>query len=331
MMNDDTPKKFDRTVAIFIQLQSKRVVKAQELANRFNVSLRTIYRDIRTLEASGVPIFGEAGTGYSLMEGYRLPPIMFTQEEATSFVAAEKLMQHYVDKGVLDHFSSAIYKIKSVLKSVEKDWVSDLEPQILIHSRNRNLHNEVPNALSSLFVSVSKKRMINMLYQTMEGSRPEMRIVEPLGVFHENKFWYIIAYCHLRNDYRQFRTDRIKSLEILDRPFTLSHPSIGEFLAKREAGDRTKVVLRMNQRLARYLVWQRDNYGFVSEEKVEPDEVRLTFMSKHVNDDFARWYMMFADLADIEEPVSLRERILELAKSAMDRLPSSMRDQTERA
>ncbi|WP_270090594.1 helix-turn-helix transcriptional regulator [Sphingobacterium sp. SYP-B4668] len=319
MMNDDTPKKFDRTVAIFIQLQSKRVVRAQELAERFNVSLRTIYRDIRTLEASGVPIYGEAGTGYSLMEGYRLPPVMFTQEEATSFVAAEKLMQHYVDKGVLDHFSSAIYKIKAVLKSVEKDWVSELEPQILIPSSNRNLNNAVPNALSSLFISISKRRIINLLYQTIEGNRPEMRAIEPVGVFHENRFWYIIAYCHLRKDYRQFRTDRIKGLDILDSPFTLSHPPIAEFLEKRENVDRTKVVLRMNQRIARYLVWQRDNYGFVSEEKIEPDEIRLTFMCKHVNDEFARWFMMFADLAEIEEPDFLRERILELAQKSMEK------------
>ena len=95
IMSLDTVKRFDRIVAILIQLQSKRIVKAQELADRFEVSLRTIYRDIRTLEASGVPIISEAGVGYSIMEGYRLPPVMFTREEVGSFVAAEKLMQKF--------------------------------------------------------------------------------------------------------------------------------------------------------------------------------------------------------------------------------------------
>jgi biotin operon repressor len=85
---DETPKRFDRIVAILIQLQSKKIVKAQELADRFEVSLRTIYRDIRTLEASGVPIYSEAAVGYALMEGYRLPPVMFTREEVSSFIAA---------------------------------------------------------------------------------------------------------------------------------------------------------------------------------------------------------------------------------------------------
>src|SRR5690606_10008011 len=77
IMGNNTVNRFDRIVAILVQLQSKRIVKAQELADRFEVSLRTIYRDIRTLEASGVPIISEAGIGYSIMEGYRLPPVMF--------------------------------------------------------------------------------------------------------------------------------------------------------------------------------------------------------------------------------------------------------------
>jgi len=89
-MHDETPKRFDRIVAILIQLQSKKIVRAQDLATRFEVSLRTIYRDIRTLEASGVPIYSEAGLGYSLLEGYRLPPVMFTREEAESFIDRRK-------------------------------------------------------------------------------------------------------------------------------------------------------------------------------------------------------------------------------------------------
>lgn len=90
--------RFDRTLAILILLQSKKLVKASQLSDRFGVSLRTIYRDIRSLEAAGVPILGEAGVGYSIMEGYRLPPVMFTREEAGSFVAAEMLMRKFTER-----------------------------------------------------------------------------------------------------------------------------------------------------------------------------------------------------------------------------------------
>ncbi len=82
---------------MLIQLQSKRVVKAQEMADRFGISLRTVYRDVKTLEEAGIPVIGEAGIGYSIMEGYRLPPVMFTQEEATALLTAEKLVEKLTD------------------------------------------------------------------------------------------------------------------------------------------------------------------------------------------------------------------------------------------
>ena len=139
LMSADTVKRFDRIVAILIQLQSKRIIKAQDLADRFQVSLRTIYRDIRTLEASGVPIVSEAGVGYSIMEGYRLPPVMFTREEAGSFVAAEKLMQKFTDKTLGAHHESAMFKVKSVLRGQQKDWISALESTVTINPGSRSL------------------------------------------------------------------------------------------------------------------------------------------------------------------------------------------------
>src|SRR3982751_2466850 len=106
-MSNEVKNRFDRIVAILTQLQSSRVMKAQDLAERFQVSLRTIYRDIRSLEEAGVPVSGEAGVGYTLMEGYRLPPVMFTQEEAASFVAADKLMQKFTDNKVAASYGAA--------------------------------------------------------------------------------------------------------------------------------------------------------------------------------------------------------------------------------
>src|SRR5690554_7087819 len=125
--HESSINRFDRIIAIFIQLQSKRLVKAQELADRFQVSLRTIYRDIRSLEASGIPIVGEAGNGYSLMEGYRLPPIVFTKEEAASFIAAEKLMQQFTDKGLVSSHESAMQKVGCVLVGRERVWIGARE------------------------------------------------------------------------------------------------------------------------------------------------------------------------------------------------------------
>src|SRR3982750_4566070 len=113
--------RIDRLAAILLQLQSRRVVKARELAEKFSLSLRTVYRDVKALEEAGVPIIGEAGTGYSLMEGYKLPPVMFNQEEATALLTASKLVQSKTDAGIFKHYASALDKIKAVLRHSEKD------------------------------------------------------------------------------------------------------------------------------------------------------------------------------------------------------------------
>src|ERR1700734_2112996 len=122
--------RIDRLTAILIQLQSKRVVKAQDIAERFAISLRTVYRDIRTLEEGGIPIIGEAGVGYSIMDGYRLPPIMFTKEEATAFLTAEKLIEKLTDTSTEESYKSAMYKVKAVLRATEKDFLETIDEHI---------------------------------------------------------------------------------------------------------------------------------------------------------------------------------------------------------
>src|ERR1700743_1246587 len=119
--------RIDRISAILIQLQSRRVVKAADIAERFNISLRTVHRDVKTLEEAGIPIIGEAGVGYSIMDGYRLPPVMFTKEEATAFLTADKVMDQLTDASTTGHHKSAMYKIRAILKSTEKNLLEDMD------------------------------------------------------------------------------------------------------------------------------------------------------------------------------------------------------------
>src|SRR4051794_36196238 len=108
--------RIDRLAAIVIQLQSKRLVKAQDIADKFSISLRTVYRDINALEEAGVPIIGEAGIGYRLMEGYKLPPVMFDRNETSALLTAAKLMQSMSDEDSSRHYIAALDKIKAVLR-----------------------------------------------------------------------------------------------------------------------------------------------------------------------------------------------------------------------
>lgn len=318
-MSLDSPKRFDRIVAILIQLQSKKIVKAQELADRFEVSLRTIYRDIRTLEASGVPIYSEAGVGYSIMDGYRLPPVMFTREEASSFVAAEKLMQKFTDKGLGAYFESAMFKLKSVLRGSEKDWVTSIASQILITPGEELFNKNAPNALEILFESIAIKKQVKMIYMAQDTTVVTKRMIEPVGLFHENNHWYMMAYCHLRKDYRQFRTDRIECIERTDLSFTREHDSLNSFLQIHTDKSAAKIRILVDKSIVKYIKSGRKYYGFVSE-KEKGKNVEMTFMSHNPEDVFARWYMMFGDYAQILEPESLKDSVRKLMKSITEKL-----------
>ena len=320
-MSTDTPKRFDRIVAILIQLQSKRIVKAQELADRFQVSLRTIYRDIRTLEASGVPIVSEAGIGYSIVEGYRLPPVMFTREEAGSFVAAEKLMQKFTDKSLGAYYESAMYKVKSVLRGRDQDWVTALESQVLVNPAQRLFNEDIPDALEILFESIAEKKQVFLQYQSMQAKTLSERKIEPVGLFHENNYWYVLGYCHVRSDYRQFRTDRMVAIRRTDQRFTREHGTLDDHRKKEDEVPKTKVRIAVDKTVAQYIRsgWV---YGdFVSEE-VKGDRLELTFLVSDIEHGFPRWYLMFGDHATILEPDRLKERVKQLLKETEKRLES---------
>uniref|UniRef100_F4C1K8 Helix-turn-helix, type 11 domain-containing protein n=1 Tax=Sphingobacterium sp. (strain 21) TaxID=743722 RepID=F4C1K8_SPHS2 len=306
-MDSENFKRFDRLVAIFIQLQSKRVVKAQELADRFQVSLRTIYRDIKALEISGVPIYSEAGVGYSLIESYRLPPLSLNKEEATSLVAAEKLMQKFSDKSIRDYFSSAMYKIKTALKTVDKEWVSSIESQVVMQPLQIKFSEKAPHALATLFESIARKTQVELLYRALDAPEAIRRFIEPVGVFHQHHSWHVIGFCHLRKDYRQFRTDRIEEIKNTELPFERKHQPLDFYLTPKEQQPVTKVQLAVEKDMARYLQWDRNFYGFISEER-HADKVIMNFEVRGVEEAFVRWFLMFADKATILEPSTLKEK-----------------------
>ena len=141
-LNDTT--RLSRLTAILTQLQTKRLVTATALASKFSVSVRTIYRDIRALEQAGVPIITEEGKGYLLMEGYTIPPLMFTEAQANALIIAEQLVLKNKDTSFIRDYSAAIEKIKAVLRYSQKDKANLLSERTQfeqIKSLERNSSN----------------------------------------------------------------------------------------------------------------------------------------------------------------------------------------------
>ncbi len=217
--------RLDRISAILVQLQSRSVVRASDFADRFGVSVRTIYRDIRTLEQAGVPVCGDAGVGYSLVEGYRLPPLMFTPEEALAFLTAEKFMDKLTDSLGSRHFRSGMDKVRAVMRGVQKDYLTTLTEKIAVH--HRTPETKRPNLLQTVLRSVDDREILSMDYTNVEGEGSRREIA---GGFFAFTCWYTTAWCHLRSEYRTFRLDRIDNLTPTGRRHTIpEHPPLINF------------------------------------------------------------------------------------------------------
>jgi len=314
--------RFDRITAILIQLQSRKIVKAQDLAERFEISLRTVYRDMNTLAEAGVPIIGEAGVGYSIMDGYRLPPVMFTREEARTFITAEKLMDKFTDLSTKSHYQSAMFKIKSVLKSTDKNLLEDMEQHIEVRQNYKPFNPILTNTLEILLKSISEKKVIRLHYSAFNSDEDTDRCVEPIGVFHEHNYWYVVAFCQLRNSYRNFRTDRITNIDLTEKVFSKQHASLKEHMEGLPKLENLElVIIRVKRHIMPYLQTQKHFYGFVSEKKYG-DEFEITFLVGSLTG-FSRWYLMFAEFARIIQPETLEGELKNRIQIILGNLKSS--------
>ena len=304
--------RIDRLHAILTHLQSKKRVTAQEVADRFNISLRTVYRDVKALEESGVPVIGEAGSGYTIMEGYRLPPVMFSQEEAAALLLGSKLAEHLADASVKKHFNAALYKIKAVLRAIDKEHVDQLDDHIAVISRMPSVDSD-GRYLVDLQKSLGDKKVIYIRYQSGEEAVTE-RKVEPIGLCYYGQAWHLIGWCKLRNNYRDFRVSRIQQLQITDEVFEAdSHPSLQDYLqAMISSSDLQEVVLRFEKKAARYIGNQKYYYGYVREED-EGEYLRMHYVTSHLNW-FGRWLLMYTHHVTIESPEALSTVMKELTE-----------------
>jgi len=304
--------RIDRVSAILIQLQSRRVVKAIDIAERFNISLRTVYRDVKTLEEAGIPIIGEAGVGYSIMDGYRLPPVMFTREEATAFLTAEKFVEKLTDASTMAHHKSAMYKIRAILKTSEKNLLEDIDSKIEVVKNHSQLRVDNKDHIQTLLNSIAQKKVITIDYFANHSQEHTKRDIEPIGIFYKDSYWHLIAFCRMRNDYRDFRIDRINRVVVTEKIFDNKHPTLKAYIAQTAKEQELEmVVIRIDKSIYTHLEYQKYYSGFVSEKTIG-SQIEMMFLTISL-EGFARWFMMYGDQAEIMSPDSLRERVTNLA------------------
>jgi predicted DNA-binding transcriptional regulator YafY len=208
--------RIDRLFGILTLLQSRKFVTAEKIADRFKMSIRTVYRDVKALSESGIPVSFEPAKGYFIVQGYFLPPVSFSTEEANALMFMESIARGFSDKSVLMHYSNALTKVKSVLRASQKEKVETL---------SNNIKMQIPACckydfeyLTVLQIAISSKEIIELEYKNF-SNETSLRHAEPIGLVFYSLSWHLIAWCQLRQEYRDFKVARIVRLNNTGCPF----------------------------------------------------------------------------------------------------------------
>ena len=332
--------RFDRVTSILLLLQTRSVVTARYLSDQFGVTERTIYRDIRTLENAGVPIGAEAGIGYFLEKGYRLPPVSFTLDEAASLLLGEKLLVSSLDAASLQDFKQALNKVRAVIDSSDSDYLCSLDADLevlptgspfpidnlTLPERSEtapvppdNATGQESGVITSPEVQDSgdrwlrecrsalvRRQVVEIDYVALSSNSHCVRQIEPIGLFYYSWHWHLIAWCRLREAYRDFRLDRILSFAPQAERFARrSRMTLRQYLDERPRQEELQEVeLFFGPEAARFVDEQRYMFGFVDEERL-PDGVKMRFLTP-VPEYMARWLLQYTDDVDVITGDSIR-------------------------
>jgi predicted DNA-binding transcriptional regulator YafY len=207
-------RRAERLFQIVQLIRGRRLSTAGFLAERLEVSERTVYRDVAELIVQGVPIEGEAGVGYRMQTGFDLPPLMFTKHEAQALVAAVRLAQPRLDTALAAHAEGAMSKILAVLPSAARAAAESLA----VYAPPVGPDDATRRRLESLRIAAEGRNLVHIEYLDLQQRRSE-RVVRPLGCFYWSAVWTLAAWCEVREGFRNFRVDRIEKLEVTDQHF----------------------------------------------------------------------------------------------------------------
>ena len=327
----------DRLLAIILELQGKGRQRAEDLAETFETSKRTIYRDIQALGEAGVPIVSIPGLGYSLMKGYFLPPLSFTTDEATMLVLGSDLMAQSFDAQYHSAALSASHKIENVLPEKLREEVQYLQSSIRFIATDAMEQPIEKEKLLLVRRAIFQRSTIRFCYFTrhpssaveLEGdvvtsaqhitspvlSTPiaSTREADPYGLVHYLNAWHVIAYCHLRQDIRNFRLDRIDDLVLL--PKTFQRPANFK-MSEARSDQRKRMVVRVlfDNEVAR---WVKESRSYFTDSIEETPQGLLVTLKPHQESEVLQWLLSWGRHVRVLEPETLRQRMIEEARAML--------------
>jgi predicted DNA-binding transcriptional regulator YafY len=302
--------RIDRLFAILLTLQHKRRVRAQDLARQFEISKRTIYRDMSALNQMGIPIASLPGEGFELVEGFYVPPLMFKEEEAVALTLGLRLLTQQAAGSLTRSADSALAKIKVALPGQVRTRSEALTSIIGFITLGQRFDLDEPQLLV-IQKAIQERRVVHLRYHGYQRDEVTEREVEPHQLFYSDGIWYLEGYCRLRKDIRAFRLSRIETLTALKETFLKRRAG--------KAGEQKKIAvkIRFSASTVRW-VRERQHYGFQREE-VSPNGVVMTY-EVHTWSEIMGWILSWGDAAEVLSPKELRNSLRETAQKLADLL-----------
>jgi predicted DNA-binding transcriptional regulator YafY len=308
----------DRLLAMVLELQAKGWQRAEDLAERFEISKRTVYRDMQALSESGVPVVSVPGQGYSLVEGYFLPPLSFSSDEALMLLLGGDFMAQNFDADYRMAANTAVSKIEAVLDPKLRDEVNYLQRSLVFVATPSSRAAEM---LPRIRRAIIQRHVVRFEYHSRiaddVGGSKTTRAANPYALLHVLNQWYMIAYCHLRHDIRHFRVDRIERLE-LERE-TYQRPD--NFELQREQSPRTVTIRALfDEDVGR---WVREEQAFYLVHLEEHDEGWLVTFKVRREEELFQWLLGWGAHVRVLEPESLRQRLVNEAQALLSKYQTS--------
>lgn len=270
-----------RLITLIFLLQNQPNQKASELADKLGVSLRTVHRYFEMLEEMGIPVYSERGPygGFSLVRGYKMPPLVFTLEEAVAIVLGTGIVEEMWGELYRESARGALAKIENLLPEEQAREVAWARQSLVATGMNRANLKALTPILEKLRRAIREHRTVDMLYQSSQVPHPTQRKLDPYALVHRWGWWYAVGFCHVHREVRTFRADRISEITLLETNFTpLSDFDLRAHL-KNESQSQTLTTARLRfEPESAYILAGNHSYWETIESK--PDgAVEVTFLS----------------------------------------------------
>ncbi len=312
-----------RLISIILMLQRRGTLKAGELAEELGVSERTVHRYMTMLDEMGIPIYSERGPygGFSLVRGYKLPPLVFTPEEATVLYLGAELVKDIWGASYRDAAVAATAKLDNVLPEALLQEVQQAQRGLVVTGWLRRDYGPWVPLLDDLRRCVARRRQIRLVYQSFRQQITE-RLVNPYALALQWGNWYLVGYCHLRGELRTFRVERIQRIEPTGETFELPADFSAREYLLRMADERPatcyRVVVRFEPEIAHLIRERQEEWQELTEH--EDGTVTLAFDAS----DLAwpcRWVLTYQDKATVLSPPELTTMVRDVARAIAARYP----------